>query len=128
MKERIENQNPNQVSILNLAFMGDSVFSLLVREYLINKSSQKVGSLHAESVKYVNASKQAEFIDVLLPHLTDEETAIYKRGRNAHTGNSSKASTVAEYHKATGLEALFGYLYLKGDDDRIRELFNIIFK
>ena len=120
------NINPNQLSPLNLAFIGDCVFSLMVRENLITEANRPVNDLHKESVKLVNASKQAQFIDLILPHLTETEIGIYKRGRNAHTSNSSKSSTVEEYHKATGFEALFGYLYLKGEYDRLRQLFEII--
>ena len=120
--------NPNQLSPLNLAFIGDCVFSLMVREKLLRESNRPVNDLHKDSVKLVNASKQAEFIDLLMPYLTETEIGIFKRGRNAHTVNSSKSSTVEQYHKATGFEALFGFLYLKGDYARLKELFDIICK
>lgn len=125
----MENQlNPNQLSPLNLAFVGDCVFSLLVRKRLVYDANRPVNDLHRASVKLVNASKQAEFAERLIPFLTEKEIAVYKRGRNAHTANSSKASTVEEYHKATGLEALFGFLYLGGEYERLNELFNIIYE
>ena len=107
-----------------LAFMGDSVYSLLVRERLcaVNRPS---GALHSMSVKLVNANAQAEAYKVIEGMLSETEIDIYKRGRNPHV-SAPKNASVADYHSATGVETLFGYLYLSGNDARIKELFDII--
>lgn len=106
------------LSPLALAFVGDGVYSLLVRERLLSQANRPVNELHKQSVRDVRAEAQAAAMDRLLPLLTEEEEAVFKRGRNAHS-----TRTGADYHRATGLEALFGYLYLAGRIDRIRELF-----
>ena len=116
----------NTVPTLNLAFIGDGVFDLLVREHLVRASSANVGELNSAKVSLVNCKSQAEYMKKLLPVLTEEETDIYKRGRNAKVNSASKHSTLSDYHAATGLEALFGYLYLKGESERIKELFTLI--
>ncbi len=108
------------LSPLALAFVGDGVYSLLVRERLLTIANRPVGELHRLAVDAVRAEAQSEAMERLLPHLTEEEEAAYKRGRNAHTSRNS-----AEYHRATGLEALFGYLYLDGRLERVQELFAI---
>ena len=108
----------NQISALGLAHCGDAVFELLVRSYLCAAGKAANGNLHRATVDLVCAPAQAARVDRMLPLLTEEELAVYKRGRNAHT-----ARTGAEYHRATGLESLFGYLYLDGRTDRLRELF-----
>ncbi len=112
-------------SPLTLAFLGDAVYSLLVRNMLSLSANKPTGKLHKESILYVNASFQAEMIKELLPSLTEDETAVFKRGRNAHSSHSPKNQSDADYRYATGLEALYGYLYLCGNTDRIKELFNI---
>ncbi len=108
-----------------LAFVGDSVYSLFVREKLaqVNRPS---GNLHALSVKYVNASAQARAFSAVCSGLTENELSVFKRGRNFHTSSSPKNSTKGEYHTATGLECLFGYLHLSGETERARELFDKI--
>lgn len=111
---------------LSLAFIGDSVFEILVREHLLEHGSQPVGKLHRMAVKIVNASAQAQFFDLLEPLLSEEETSILHRGRNASATHVPKAACAIEYRKATGIEALFGWLYLKGRNERIRELFAVI--
>ena len=111
---------------LNLAFIGDGVYDLLVREYLVKNSSAHVGELNQSKVKMVNCKSQAEFVKLILPELTEEETEVYKRGRNTKVHSASKHSTLSDYHAATGMEALFGWLYLKGSHDRINELFTLI--
>lgn len=120
MEERLLNHavNPATLSPLTLAFVGDAVFELMVREQLACEANRPVGSLHKASVQSVCAEAQSDAVARLLPHLTDEEEAVFRRGRNAHTTRNSP-----EYHRATGLEALFGYLYLSGRHDRLRELF-----
>lgn len=108
-----------------LAFVGDAYFGLLVRLRLA-QVQRPVGELHAMSVKLVNANAQAKGAEAIMDMLTDEELSVYKRGRNAHQKHTPKNSTVAEYHAATGLEALFGYLKLKGNLERAEQLFDII--
>lgn len=110
--------NLRTVSPLSLAFMGDCVYELLVRERLLCGENRKNGQLHKLSVSLVCAEAQAAAMEKLMPLLSEEEIAVYKRGRNAHTARNEAA-----YHAATGLEALFGYLYLDGRIDRVRELF-----
>lgn len=110
-----------------LAFVGDAIFGLLVREKLANRD-MPLKKLHSLSVKYVNATSQSKQYEIIKNILTEEETEVFKRGRNAKVSNIPKNSSVAEYHTATGLETLFGYLYLKKYYDRLNELFNIAFK
>ena len=117
---------PRQLSPLNLAFVGDCVYEMLVRETLVCDANRPVNDLHRESVKYVSAAAQTEAFAKIKDVLTEEETAQFKRGRNAKTGHSPKSATDAQYHTATGVEALFGYLYLSGKIDRIQELFDLI--
>lgn len=117
--------NVNLLSPSVLAFVGDAVYGLLVRTRLaeINRSS---GDLHALSVKYVSAVAQAEAFHKIENILTEKELAVFRRGRNFHTGNTPKSATNGEYHTATGLECLFGFLHLSGSQDRLTELFEII--
>ena len=113
-----------QLSPLTLAFLGDAVYSLLVRERLACEANRPAGALHTESVRYVNAAAQSEAAQKLMPMLSEEETAAFRRGRNAQPAHTAKNTGISDYHQATGLEALFGYLYLQGRIDRIRELFD----
>ena len=114
------------ISNLGLAHMGDCVFEILCRGYLCAKGGKNVGNLHKDTINMVKASSQAKFMDKLLPLLTEEELACYRRGKNAHVHAVPKSCTPAEYAKATGLEALFGALYLAGKTDRINELFKLV--
>lgn len=116
----------NAVSALGLAHMGDAVYEILVRSTLVLDGRTTSGHLHKETTSYVCAPAQAEAVDHLLPHLTEEETGYYRRGRNAAVHNIPKNATHSQYSKATGLEALFGALYLLGQTERIRALFTII--
>lgn len=118
-------EKPKQLSPTTLAFLGDGVFGLLVREKLC-ECDRPSGELHSRSVKLVNATAQAKAFRLIEPMLTEEELSVFKRGRNAHTSTTPKHSTNGEYHAATGLEALFGYIYLSGNDARLRELFTVI--
>ncbi|MBR5991942.1 MAG: ribonuclease III [Clostridia bacterium] len=121
--------NLSQLSPLTLAFIGDSVYELLVREALVLEANRPGADYHAEKLKYVSASAQASAFSVIEPLLTPSELDIFKRGRNAHTTHTPKNMTSADYHTATGLEALFGWLYLAGEIDRLRELmYNILHK
>lgn len=117
---------PNELSPLNLAFIGDCVYEMLVRETLVLNANRPVNDLHKESVKYVSAKAQTLAYDKIKDRLTEQETAIYKRGRNAKVGHNPKSASQGEYHIATGIEALFGYLYLTEQIQRIKELFQII--
>ena len=119
-------QEINAISNLGLAHMGDCVFEILCRGYLCARGGKNVGNLHRDTINMVKATSQAEFMDKLLPHLTEEELAFYRRGKNAHVHAVPKSCTPAEYAKATGLEALFGALYLAGQTDRINELFKLV--
>ena len=130
------------VSTLGLAHVGDGVFDLLCRAYLcakgdlsvlyllvvnvLVKGDQTVLKLHRDTVNLVKASTQAKFADVLKPLLTEEEYSYYRRGKNAHTHAAPKSASPQEYSKATGLEALFGALYLLGRTQRINELFTLL--
>lgn len=116
----------DNLSSLALAHIGDAVFELLVRGQVISKRKAMVGKLHAETIKYVNARSQAEFARKLVPELSEEECAVFKRGRNSRVNSVPKNMSVADYHAATGLEALFGWLWLSGKKERICELFGII--
>ncbi len=110
----------------SLSFIGDAVYSLLVRERLCCDANRQAGALHSLSAKIVNAPSQAKGFLEIEEILTEKELMIYKRGRNAHTKHTPKGCTEGEYHSATGVEALFGYLYLQGDTDRIKVLFDKI--
>ena len=123
--EKLSKTDAKQYSPLTLAFLGDAVYSLLVREMLLKTANRPTNALHKESIKLVNANCQAEMIKKVLPLLTEEEDAIFKRGRNAHSGHVPKNQSDADYRYATGLETLYGYLYLIGDFERIMYIFNI---
>ena len=118
-------QQVDAISNLGLAHIGDGVFELLVRSYLCARGGQTVKKLHSQAVKLVQATSQARFAEKLLSHLTEEETAYYRRGKNAHTHAAPKAATAKDYAMATGLETLFGALYLYGRTERLNELFHI---
>ncbi len=106
-----------------LAFVGDAVYTLMVRERLALSSQDKAGALNASAAKIVSAHGQSETTERVLPLFTEEEAEIYRRGRNAHKPTKSKNATVAEYVRATGMEAVVGYLYLTGRAERIAQLF-----
>ena len=116
----------NQISNLGLAHVGDGVYELMCRTYLCKQGDQTVKTLHRDTVALVKAPTQAKFADILKPHLTEEEYAYFRRGKNAHTHAAPGAATRQEYAKATGLETLFGALYLLGRTDRLNELFSIL--
>lgn len=108
-----------------LAYIGDAVFELIARKYVLTHGSKQPDRLHKHTTAIVNAASQSAMIGAMLDHLSDEELSIYKRGRNSSTVTSAKHQTVGDYRRATGLEALFGYLYLGGRTDRMDELFAI---
>jgi len=113
----------NAISNLGLAHMGDCVFEILCRAYLCSQGEKTVDRLHRDTIQMVKASSQAKFVDKLLPLLSEEELTYYRRGKNSHVHAVPKSCTPAEYARATGLEALFGALYLQGKTARINELF-----
>ncbi|MBO5305276.1 MAG: ribonuclease III [Clostridia bacterium] len=112
-----------QVSTAALAYLGDSVFELMVRQMLVEKGITDSRHLNTEALKYVTASAQAAAVKKILGALSEEEDAVYHRGRNIGHTNVPKHATVMEYRMATGLETLFGYLHLTGRSERIEELF-----
>lgn len=116
-------QQIDAISNLGLAHMGDCVFEILCRGYLCARGETTVDRLHRDTIAMVKATAQAKFVDKLVPMLTEEEMAYYRRGKNAHVHAVPKSATPAEYAKATGLEALLGALYLAGRTERINELF-----
>ena len=125
-KMNLSRQEITAISNLGLAHMGDCVFEILCRGWLCAKGGKNVGNLHRDTINMVKATSQAAFMDKLLPHLTEEELAFYRRGKNAHVHAVPKSCTPAEYAKATGLETLFGALYLAGRTQRINELFKAV--
>ncbi|WP_051234188.1 Mini-ribonuclease 3 [Butyrivibrio sp. NC3005] len=112
-------------SPLTLAFIGDSVYELIIRSIVTEKCNKPANILNKEKVHYVNAASQAHIADSIADKLTDEEADIYRRGRNAQSHTSAKNQSVIDYRKATGLEALCGYLYLKGEMPRILDLIEL---
>ena len=118
----------NAISNLGLAHVGDGVFELMCRSYLCCKGDKSVKNLHKDSVAMVKAPAQAKYAEKLLPHLTEQEKDWFRRGKNAHSHAAPKSATPQEYAKATGLEALFGALYLLGRTQRLNELFELMMK
>ena len=122
--EIMDKQKANNLSPVVLAFVGDAVYSLFVREKLTFSSDYKSGELNKLAVKEVNAVAQAEFVKEIIPLLTEDETCIFKRARNAKKPTKAKHASVAEYNASTGLEAVLGYLYLTGENERLNYLLN----
>jgi ribonuclease-3 family protein len=114
------------ISNLGLAHMGDCVYEILCRAYLCARGGKTVDRLHRETIRMVKATYQAKFAEKMLPLLTEEELAYYRRGKNSHVHAVPKSATPAEYAKATGVETLFGYLFLSGQKDRANEIFNLV--
>lgn len=121
-----EKCNPNELSPLTLAFIGDGVYDLLVRERLVCEANRPVGVLNSEKIKLVCCTAQSKIAVRITENLTEEELKVFKRGKNAHAMTVPKNAKRGDYHTATGLEALFGYLYLSDRTERLRELFEII--
>ncbi len=109
-------------SPLVLAYIGDGIYDLVIRSMLVGKGNAHVNDLHKKAACLVKAHAQSEMIKALQPELTDEELAVYRRGRNTKSFTMAKNATVADYHRATGFEAVMGYLYLKDEMDRMMEL------
>lgn len=125
MGEVMASKEAKQYSPLALAFLGDAVYGLYIRERLIRKANTPVKKLHSASVEKVKATFQSEIARLIEPMLSDEEADVLRRGRNASTNNVPKGANSAQYHYATGLEALFGYLYLIGDFERMEKFIDI---
>lgn len=106
-----------------LAYLGDAVLELMTREHLLCSGKTNVGELNAMALKFVKATAQSDATAKILPLLDEHETDIYKRGRNTHGLAIPKSASAGQYRRATGLEALFGYLYINGKSDRMKELF-----
>ena len=115
-----------EISVLGLAHIGDAVFELMVRTWLCTHGAATAKKLHGGAVEFVSAKSQALAAERIFPELSDEEQSVFKRGRNAHVNSTPKGSSFEEYHAATGIEALFGYLYLNGRTERVEELFGFV--
>ena len=120
----LEAVNSHEMAPLMLAYIGDAVYEVIVRTMVISKGNRQSSKLHKDSTHLVNAATQAQFAESLMEHLTDEELTVYKRGRNANSHNKAKNASTGDYRKATGFEALIGFLFLEGKTDRIHELLN----
>lgn len=118
-----DRQDLLKVSNLGLAYLGDAVFEVMVRSWLVLHGRLTPGRLHHAALDYVTAPRQAAMLEKILPRLTQEEERVYKRGRNANPHSHPKGATRQEYQVATGLEALFGWLYLNGENQRLNTLF-----
>ena len=125
-KMNLTKQEIDAISNLGLAHMGDCVFEILCRGYLCARGGKNVGNLHRDTIRMVKASSQAAFVDKLIPLLTEDELSYYRRGKNSHVHAVPKSATPAQYAKATGLEAMFGYLFLSGQKNRANEIFNLV--
>ncbi|MBP5495303.1 MAG: ribonuclease III [Lachnospiraceae bacterium] len=118
----IKDTDINTYNPLTLAFIGDSVYETIVRTIVVTKGNKSVNALAKDKNKLVNAKTQSRIAEILTDYYTEEEADIYRRGKNAKTANHSKSAAYSEYHRATGLEAVFGYLYLTGNLERCIEL------
>lgn len=118
----LQEQDIRTYSPLTLAYIGDAIFELVVRTVLVDRRNTQPEKLHKAATKVVKAETQALMIEALKEELTEEELAVFKRGRNAKSATKAKNATISEYRRATGFEALMGYLYLKGDLERMIEL------
>ena len=117
-----------EMSAAALAYLGDSVIELCVRQMLVEKGVSSAKNLNSTALLFVKAEAQADAMKIILPALSEEENGAYRRGRNIGHTNVPKSATVGQYRMATGMEALFGYLYLKGEKERINELFFLAYE
>lgn len=118
----MEHVDIRSYSPLALAYIGDGIYDLIIRSMIVGKGNTQANQLHRQTSQLVKAHTQSEMIEVLLPELTEEEMAVYKRGRNAKSPTMAKNATMADYRRATGFEALLGYLYLENQMERMMEL------
>lgn len=125
-KKILTESEARQYSPLALAFLGDSVYDTLVRNFLLCKANMSVAKLHTAKIRLVCAEFQSEVYEKLEKNLSENELAVLKRGRNATGNKVPKHADVSEYRRATAVESLFGYLFLTGKNDRINEIFNLI--
>jgi ribonuclease-3 family protein len=127
LKGKFSQKDVRALNPLVLAFVGDAIYEVFVRTYLVDKSrDMSVHKLHVEAIAYVKAHAQSEFIKLLEEKLTEEELQVYKRGRNSKSGTVPKNADVQEYRAATGFEALLGYLYLTEQQDRLNKILNLV--
>ena len=119
--------DPSQAGGPALAYLGDAVIELMVRTKLVKKGVRDTGKLNAMARGYVTAGAQSAAVDLVMPHLTEEEAAVFRRGRNSHTSSVPHSASAVDYRRATGLEALFGWLCLRGETGRLSELFGICY-
>ncbi|MBE6608862.1 MAG: ribonuclease III [Ruminococcaceae bacterium] len=115
------------ISSCELAYLGDAVIELLTRQRLVEKGIHGAGNLNKAALGYVTAVAQSAAIERVLPVLTEKETDVYKRGRNQHSASIPKSASAAQYRRATGFEALFGYLWLVGEHERAKYLFSVAY-
>lgn len=120
--------SPEQLPGLTLAYIGDGYYELVVRNHLLDGGARKVESLHKQAIALVRAGTQAKLAYLLQPELSEFELAVFHRGRNAKCQHAPKGATVTEYHTATGLEALVGYWYLRGEDERLNRCFELLWQ
>lgn len=125
MKGTASRENPAALPALVLAYLGDAVYELYVRKFLVSRGLIKVDALHKTAVKFVNAGTQAEVLHALLGSLSEDEAAVVRRGRNAKSGSAPKNISITDYRHGTAFESLIGYLYLLEREDRIEEIFDI---
>lgn len=121
----MEQVDVRRYSPLALAYIGDGIYDLIIRSMVVGKGNTQANQLHRQTSRLVKAQTQSEMIEILLPELTEEEEAVYKRGRNAKSPTMAKNATMADYRRATGFEALMGYLYLENQMERMMELIKI---
>lgn len=117
------NADPKTLNSLALAFIGDTIFDLLTRGMILAEGNAPVNTMHKKAKSIVNASSQSKMYAAIEDMLTEEELGVLKRGRNAKSHTSAKNQSIIDYRRATGIEALFGYLYLKGEFERIEQLY-----
>ncbi len=122
-----ENILHGEISSCELAYLGDAVTEILTRQRLVENGIRGAGNLNKEALNFVTAVAQSEAIERLLPVLSEKEIDIYKRGRNQHSASIPKSASAAQYRRATGFEALFGYLWISGEHERLRYLFSVAY-
>lgn len=123
---KLDEEEIRKISNLGLAHLGDAVYELMVRTWLCTHGKLTSKGLHSAAISYVSAPSQAKAMEKILSIMTEQEKTVYKRGRNSKVNSVPSHATIDQYHAATGLETLFGYLYLKGETDRLNELFESI--
>jgi ribonuclease-3 family protein len=124
---KLSTREAKQLNPLVLAFVGDAIYEVFVRSYIVNNNrDMKVHKLHVKAISFVKAHAQSEFMKMLIDELNEEEMSIFKRGRNTKSGTVPKNADVTEYRMATGFEALIGYLYISNQNDRLNEIFKLI--